>query len=82
MDAVDFDEIKSISKKLVDKMLDKYPDAGYTIWINVWMDDTFQVICRSAVRIDDDNIICRDFKWYDGEISYEEREEYARVMSS
>lgn len=82
MESVDFNEIKKISQELVFKMLDKHPDAGYTIWINVWMDDTYQIICRSAIRIDEVSILCRDFKWYNGEITYEEREEEAPMATS
>lgn len=66
----DFVKVEAISKELVDKMQEKHPGDGYTIWINLWMDDTFQVRCVSAKPVGDTILILREFKWYDGEITY------------
>lgn len=69
---VNYWTIKKIGKQLVKLMQEKHPGANYTIWIHVWQDDTYQVICRSGSDVTGTQYIERDYKWYNGEITYEE----------
>lgn len=75
---VDMTHVKRISEDLISEMVAKHPDVelhkNYTIWINLWSDDTFQIKCVSGERRREGYITSREFKWYDGKITYEEIE--------
>lgn len=69
---VDFSKIQSICHELKSLMNSRYPNDGWTLHINVWMDDTFQVICRSGIKSEKGQVLIREYKWYDSKIIYSE----------
>lgn len=69
-----FDNIKSISEDLVNRMLGNFPNCHYTVKIFLWDDDTMMIQCVSMTHNDvpEDKEKIRTFTWYDNKIKYEE----------
>ena len=79
---VNFLKIRDISEQLISLMLRKNPNCHYTVFVTLWEDNTFMIVCRNGEPKGNGMIIYRDYRWYENKISYKEYEVPHRMAVS